>query len=32
VSDCYLTPIEQFFNYIMARTRYIWRDDDVALY
>ena len=28
-SDCYLTPNEQFFNYIMARKSYIqWDDDD----
>ena len=24
VSDCYLTPNEQFFSYTMARTSYIY--------
>ena len=28
-SDCCLMPNEQFFSYIMARTSYIWWDDDV---
>jgi hypothetical protein len=29
VSDYCLTPNEQFFSYIMARTSYIqWNDDD----
>jgi len=27
VSDCSLTPNEQFFSYIMARTSYISCDD-----
>ena len=30
VNDCCLTPNEQFFSYIMLRTKYIrWDDDDV---
>jgi predicted alpha/beta hydrolase len=30
VSDCCLTPNEQFFSYIIVRTSYIrWDDDDV---
>jgi hypothetical protein len=30
VSDCYLMPTQQFFNYIMAKTSYIrWDDDDI---
>ena len=30
VSDCCLTPIQQFFGYIMARTSYFqWDDDEV---
>ena len=29
VSDWCLNQCEQFFSYIMARTRYIWWDDDV---
>ena len=28
MSDCYLMPNEQFFNYIMARTSSIQWDDD----
>jgi hypothetical protein len=27
-SDCYLTPNEQFFSWIMARTSYNWGDDE----
>jgi hypothetical protein len=28
ISDCILTPHEQLFSYIMARTSYIrWNDD-----
>jgi len=27
VSDCCLTPKEQYCSYIMARTSYIWWDD-----
>jgi len=32
VNDCCLTPNEQIFSYIiiMARTSYIWWDDDVG--
>jgi len=31
VSDCYLTPNEQFFSYIMVKTSYIrWDDDEVC--
>jgi len=30
VSDCCLTPSEQYFSHIMTRTSYIrWDDDDV---
>jgi len=29
-SDCCLTPNEQFFSYIMARTNHIQRDDDAV--
>ena len=33
VSDCCLTPIQQFFNYIMARTSYFpWDDDEVRFF
>jgi len=28
MSDCCLTPNEQFFSCIMARTNNIWGDDD----
>jgi len=28
MKDCYLTPSEQFFSYIMAITRYISIEDD----
>jgi hypothetical protein len=28
VSDCCLTPTQQFCSYIMARTCYFQRDDD----
>jgi len=27
VSDCYLTPNDKFFSYIMARMSYIRSDD-----
>jgi hypothetical protein len=30
VSDCGLAPNEQYISYIMARTSYIWWDDDDA--
>ena len=30
MSDCVLSPNEQFFSYIMTRTSYIqWNDDDI---
>jgi hypothetical protein len=30
VSDCCLTPIQQFFSYIMARqVNFQWDDDEV---
>jgi len=28
LSGCCLTPNDQFFSYIMARTSYIWQNDD----
>jgi len=28
VSNCCLIPNKQFLSYIMARTSYIWWDDD----
>ena len=32
VSDCYLTPNEQFFSCIMARASYIQWNDDVVCF
>jgi len=29
MSDCCLTPNEQFFSYFMVRTSYFWDDDKV---